>query len=76
MHLPTWTIPLIQFLSFSFIWKGLGLLVLGLIGLAYAYSVRDRRVLEKGWYVFFGVSAGICLLGIFILLFRPVWWGS
>ncbi|MBI5700964.1 hypothetical protein HZC34_03830 [Candidatus Saganbacteria bacterium] len=69
-------IQIVQFLNFNPIFKGLGLIILGLIALLFAYFM-DRKWKEPksfGFVLFIAIAIFILLFGLYILLFHPNWW--
>lgn len=68
-------VKIIRFVATSPIFKGVGLIVLGL--LAILFALYFRRLSKKsilGFYIFIGISVFLILYGVFLLIVRPDWW--
>lgn len=65
-----------QITCFSPIFKGLGLIVLGVAALLFANYMNKtwKEPKNKGFSVFVGLAVFIILFGLYILLFRPAFW--
>lgn len=56
--------------------KGITVIIAGLIGLGFSYWMVKRWKEPMSWQfiIFIGLSAFIVLYGLFILIFQPQWW--
>jgi len=64
------------FTNTSPVFKGVSVIIAGLIGLAFSYYLIKRWKEPLSWQfkIFIGLSIFIVLYGLFILLFQPQWW--
>jgi len=69
-------IRILEFTNTNPIFKGIGLIVLGLIALLFAYYMKKKWHEPKtlSFNIFIGLAVFIILYGAFILVFRPAWW--
>jgi len=69
-------IKIIQFMNLNPIFKGSGLIMLGIAALLFALYMKKEWKEPKsiGFYIFIALSAFILLYGLFILIFRPGFW--
>lgn len=67
-------IDLITFASQSPLFKGISLISLALIALAFGFWFNKGNNVSKGFRVFVLVALIILAYGIFILVVRPQWW--
>lgn len=68
---------IVQFTNFSPIFKGGGVVIVGLVALLFALYMKNRRKEPRqggAFNLFLGLSIFVILYGIFILIFRPAWW--
>ncbi|MBI5700142.1 hypothetical protein HZC35_07570 [Candidatus Saganbacteria bacterium] len=67
---------IVQFTNFSPIFKGGGVVIVGLLALLFALYMKNRRKEPAtfAFNLFLGLSIFVILYGIFILIFRPAWW--
>jgi hypothetical protein len=58
------------------VFKGITVIIAGLIGLAFSYWMIKRWKEPMSWQfkIFIGLSIFIVLYGLFILIFQPQWW--
>ncbi len=67
---------IVQFTSFNPFFKGPALIILGLCALLLAYYMK-RKWKEPnsfGYFLFIGLAIFIIFFGLYILVFRPLWW--
>jgi uncharacterized membrane protein YeaQ/YmgE (transglycosylase-associated protein family) len=58
------------------VFKGIGVIIVGLIGLLFSWWLVQRWKEPLTWQfkIFIGFSIFVTLYGLFILLFQPQWW--
>lgn len=66
-----------QIVNHSPIFKGTALVVLGILALMFSYFMKKKWNEKKsfGFSLFQGIAIFIVLFGLFILIYRPNWWG-
>lgn len=71
-----WVVNFVQITNTSPVFKGLAVVVTGVVALLFAWWMRKRwqEPLEGGFKVFLGLAIFIILYGLFILVFQPHWW--
>jgi hypothetical protein len=71
-----WGIKIVQFTNMSPIFKGLAVIIIGLLALVFAWWMKKRwqEPLQGGFLVFMALAVFILLYGLFILFFQPQWW--
>lgn len=71
-----WKVKFIQITNMNPTFKGLAVLIVGLIALLFAWWMRKRwqEPLKGGFLIFIALAIFIVLYGLFILLFQPQWW--
>lgn len=71
-----WGVSVIQFMNTSPIFKGVSVVLAGIVALLFALWMKKRwkEPLQGGFLVFIGLVIFVILYGIFILLFQPQWW--
>jgi putative flippase GtrA len=71
-----WKVAFIQITNTNPTFKGLSVIIAGLIALLFAYWMNKRwkEPLKGGFLVFIGLAVFIVLYGLFILVFQPHWW--
>ena len=64
------------FINTSPIFKGISVIIAGLIGLTYSYWLLKRWKEPLSWQfkIFIGLSIFFVLYGAYILIFQPQWW--
>ncbi|PIS28350.1 hypothetical protein COT42_08245 [Candidatus Saganbacteria bacterium CG08_land_8_20_14_0_20_45_16] len=69
-------VKLIQFTNMNPLFKGGGVLIVGLLAFLFAWWMKKRwqEPVRSGFLVFVGLSVFITLYGLFILAVRPLWW--
>lgn len=67
---------IVQFTNFSPIFKGGGVVIVGLLALWFALYMKTRRKepATVSYNLFLGLSIFVILYGLFILIFQPRWW--
>ncbi|MFA4906227.1 MAG: hypothetical protein WC645_06955 [Candidatus Margulisiibacteriota bacterium] len=67
---------IVQFTNFSPIFKGGGVVIVGLLALLFALYMKNRRhePATLAYNLFLGLSIFVILYGLFILIVRPAWW--
>ncbi len=66
----------IIFMNTSPFFKGITVIIAGLIGLGFSCWMvkRWREPMSLQFMIFIGLSIFIALYGLFILIFQPQWW--
>lgn len=69
-------VKLIPFTNMSPIFKGISVVIVGVIALLFAYWMHKRwkEPVKGGFKVFIALAIFIVLYGLFILIFQPHWW--
>jgi hypothetical protein len=64
------------FTNTSPLFKGVAVIIVGLIGLSFSYWMVKRWKEPMSWQfmIFTGLSIFIVLYGLFILILQPQWW--
>jgi hypothetical protein len=70
-------VKVIQFTNMSPLFKGISVVIVGLLALLFAWWMRKgwAEPLKNGFLVFIGLSIFIVLYGLLILIVQPNWWG-
>jgi hypothetical protein len=69
-------IKIIQFMNQNPVFKGSGLIILGMAALLFAMYMKKRWKEPRsiGFYIFIALAVFILLYGLLILILRPQWW--
>jgi len=71
----TTPIQILIFINQSPIFKGSGLIILGILALLFVRYVKAKgEKWQTGLIIFTLISAFILSYGLFILIFQPQWW--
>ncbi|MBU0630925.1 MAG: hypothetical protein KKC80_08460 [Candidatus Margulisbacteria bacterium] len=71
-----WVVSFVQFTGTSPVFKGVGVLIVGILALLFSWWMRKRwqEPLAGGFLVYMVVAGFIVAYGLFILIFQPHWW--
>jgi hypothetical protein len=69
-------IKILMFTNTSPIFKGLSVMIAGIVALLFWYYMKKRwgEPESFGFKVFFWFSVFVILYGLYILIFKPDWW--
>jgi len=70
-------VKFIEFTNMNPFFKGGSVFLVGILAILFAWWMNKKwqEPLKGGFLVFVGLSVFITLYGLFILVFRPSWWG-
>jgi phosphoglycerol transferase MdoB-like AlkP superfamily enzyme len=71
-----WVQKGVQFTNMSPVFKGGSVTIAGLVALLFVLWMKQRwkEPLRGGFLVFIVLAVFVVLYGLFILIFRPLWW--
>lgn len=68
-------IELLTFMNQSPIFKGISLTILGVLAILFGLWMKKKnKKMDLNVFIFIAVSVIILLYGIFILVYKPLWW--